>query len=196
MRRCFACLLLLSALLAAPALAHDAPHDSQRLPVIGPATDFTLTAQDGKSVSMHEFRGKVVAVAFIYTFCPDVCPALTAQMASVRQKLGSDFGTRIAFLSITVDPERDTPDVLKDYAENFEVDGEGWSFLTGDPGTIHDVALKYGVVSWKAANGDVEHTLLTSIVDPAGALRVQYLGATFDPEEFRRDLLSLADEAR
>ena len=84
------------------------------------------------------------------------------------------FGTKIAFVSITVDPERDTPDVLKEYAQNFGADLSGWSFLTGDPATVHEVGRKYGVIAIKKADGDVDHTLLTSLVDPNGILRVQY----------------------
>jgi protein SCO1/2 len=189
-----ACVLAM-ALLAAPAHAHDAPHD-QRLPTIGPAPDFTLTSQDGVRVSLHDLRGKVVAIAFIYTYCTDVCPMLTAHMASVQEKLGSAFGSKIDFISITVDPERDTPEVLKEYAHNFSADLKGWSFLTGDPESVHEVGQKYGVIAKRAANGDVDHTLLTSLIDPKGMLRVQYLGVRFDLEEFRGDLLSLLDESK
>ncbi|RWC50575.1 MAG: SCO family protein [Mesorhizobium sp.] len=189
-----ACALVL-ALMAGPAHAHDAPHD-ERLPTIGQAPDFTLLSQDNVRVSLHDFRGKVVAVSFIYTYCTDVCPMLTAHMASVQEKLGSAFGPQIAFVSITVDPERDTPDVLKEYAQNFGADLKGWSFLTGDPAVVHEVGRKYGVIAKKAANGEVDHTLLTSLVDPNGILRVQYLGVRFDLEEFRDDLVSLLDESK
>ena len=182
-------------LLSWPAQAHEAPHD-QRLPTIGPAPDFTLTSQDGAPVSLRDLRGKVVAVAFIFASCTDVCPMLTDNMARVREKLGDAFGREIAFVSITVDPERDTPEVLKQYAENFDADVEGWSFLTGDPATVHEVGRDYGVIAKKKADGDVDHTLLTSLIDPNGTLRVQYIGAGFDLEEFRGDLVSLLDEAR
>jgi protein SCO1/2 len=181
--------------MAGPAHAHDAPHD-ERLPTIGQAPDFTLVSQDNVRVSLRDFRGKVVAVSFIYTYCTDVCPMLTAHMASVQEKLGSAFGPQIAFVSITVDPERDTPDVLKEYAQNFGADLKGWSFLTGDPAMVNEVGRKYGVIAKKAANGDVDHTLLTSLVDPNGILRVQYLGVRFDLEEFRDDLVSLLDESK
>ncbi|MER8529673.1 SCO family protein [Mesorhizobium sp. M1272] len=187
--------ILLLALMAGPAHAHDAPYD-ERLPTIGQAPDFTLVSQDGVRVSLHDFRGKVVAVSFIYTYCTDVCPMLTAHMASVQEKLGSAFGPKIAFVSITVDPERDTPDVLKEYAQNFGADLKGWSFLTGDPAIVHEVGRKYGVIAKKTADGDVDHTLLTSLIDPKGMLRVQYLGVRFDLEEFRGDLLSLLDESK
>ena len=174
--------------------AHDPPADELRLPVIGPAPDFDLTSQDGTPVTLEDFRGKAVAVTFIYTSCADTCPLLTDKMARVQDELGSDFGTRIAFVSITVDPERDTPEVLKDYAEMFEADLAGWAFLTGEPEVIQDVVRRYGVYASKAAGGDVDHTFLTSLVDPEGRLRVQYLGVRFDPDEFRRDLLSLLSE--
>jgi len=187
--------IVLLALMAGSAQAHDAPHD-ERLPTIGQAPDFTLVSQDNLQVSLHDFRGKVVAVSFIYTYCTDVCPMLTAHMASVQEKLGSAFGPKIAFVSITVDPERDTPDVLKEYSQSFGADLKGWSFLTGDPAVVHEVGRKYGVIAKKAANGDVDHTLLTSLVDPNGMLRVQYLGVRFDLEEFRDDLVSLLDESK
>lgn len=193
--------LLLFALVAAPAhaYAHDtSAHagDSERLPIMGAAPDFTLTSQDRKPVSLHDFRGKAVAIAFIYTSCTDVCPMLTANMASVEEKLGSAFGPKIAFISITVDPERDTPEVLKEYADKFGADPKGWVFLTGEAEAVREVGLKYGVIARKTADGDVDHNLLTSLVDAGGNLRVQYLGTSFDLEEFRGDLASLMDEVR
>ena len=164
---------------------------------IGPAPDFTLTSQDGAPVSLHDFRGKVVAIAFIYRVLYRRLPDADRQHGDVyRRSWAVRSGTKIAFVSITVDPERDTPDVLKEYAQNFGADLKGWSFLTGDPATVHEVGRKYGVIAKKTADGDVDHTLLTSLVDPNGILRVQYLGVRFDLEEFRGDLLSLLDEAR
>jgi protein SCO1 len=190
----FALVVLASLMLAQP---HDAPLSAAQqppLPRISPAPDFTLTSQDGAQVALADFRGKVVAVTFIFTMCTLTCPVLTPMMSFVQDRLGDDFGSKIAFVSITVDPERDTPEVLKEYAEAFGANPVGWSFLTGDPGAIQDVTRRYGVYAAKAENGDVDHTFLTSIVDRRGILRVQYLGVRFDPEEFRRDLLSLAKE--
>ena len=194
---------------AAPALAlvmlatlplmqvHDAPQQTfqqQPLPKIAPAPEFSLTSQDGGRVTLADFRGKVVAVTFIYTLCTTTCPVLTPMMSFVQDQLGSNFGTKIAFVSITVDPERDTPQVLKEYAQAFDANLAGWAFLTGTPDAIRDVTRRYGVFASKTANGDVDHTFLTSIVDPRGILRVQYVGVRFDPDELRRDLLSLLQE--
>ena len=193
-----AALGLCLAVLACPpsSLAHGPGHgttEEQRLPTIGAAPDFSLTSQDGGQVGLHDLLGKVVAVAFIYTSCTDVCPLLTAKMAQVRDELGPDFGRSIRFASITVDPERDTPEVLKRYAEVFGADPAGWHFLTGGRAAAREVARRVGVAVAGRAD-EIDHTLLTSLVDRHGVLRVQYLGHRFDPDEFRHDLLRLANE--
>jgi protein SCO1/2 len=191
----FAALAALASLLLV--LSRDAPQHASLeppLPKIAPAPEFVLTSQDGAPVTLTDFRGKVVAVTFILTMCTATCPVLTPMMSFVQDQLGNDFGTKIAFVSITVDPDRDTAEVLKQYAQAFGANLAGWSFLTGSPQAVREVTHRYGVYASKTANGDVEHTFLTSIVDPRGILRVQYLGVRFDPGEFRRDLLSLLKE--
>ena len=183
-------------ILLAPAIAsaHQSHNVSpERLPLIRQAPDFTLTSQDNAPVALASLRGKVFAVTFIYTSCTDTCPVLTAVMATVQKKLGADFGARISFVSISIDPDHDTPEVLKDYAEAFGADLPGWSFLTGARAAIREVARQYGVAAIKTAQG-VDHTFLTSLVDRQGMLRVQYVGVSFDPEEFRHDLLNLLHE--
>jgi protein SCO1 len=190
-----AAFLLALALLLFPALApaHGAGGD-KLLPVIGTAPPFTLTSQDGMPVALADLRGKAVALSFIFTACPDICPMLTQKMVDVQDALGAEFGTKVAFVSITLDPERDTPEVLKDYAEFWGAKPEGWSFLSGSLEAVRDVTRRYGVFFAKKENGSVEHSQLTSLIDAEGRMRVQYLGARFDPEEFRHDLLSLVDK--
>lgn len=177
--------------------ARDASQDiflEPQLPKIAPAPEFTLISQDGTRVALADLRGKVVAVAFVFTLCTSTCPVLTPMMSLVQDRLGPDFGNQVVFASITVDPERDTPDVLKLYAQMYGADVAGWSFLTGSAAAIRDLTHRYGVFASKSTSGDIEHSLLTSIVDKRGILRVQYLGVRFDPEEFRRDLVSLMKE--
>ena len=180
-------------LLSASVSAHQ-DGDDKRLPVIGPAPPFSLTSQDGKPVALAALRGKVVAVTFIYTGCPDICPLLTEKMAQVQDELGQNFGAKIVFVSITLDPEHDTSEVLKQYAQLFGAKPEGWAFLTGSPEAIRDVAHRYGVFFARNQDGSVDHTQLTTLVDPSGQIRVQYLGGRFDPDEFRHDLMSLIDK--
>ena len=187
-------LLVLAAITVLPGDATRQVSQEPPLPRIAPAPEFTLTSQDRAQVALKDMRGKVVAVTFIYTFCVDTCPILTPMMSFIQDQLGADFGTKIAFVSITVDPERDSPEVLKEYAQAFGANLAGWSFLTGSWDAIRDVTRRYGVFASKSADGNVDHTFLTSIIDRRGILRVQYLGARFDPDEFRRDLLSLLQE--
>ena len=179
-------LLLLTGLAAAEGDA------GEPLPMIGPAPGFALTSQDGKPVSLVALRGKVVAVNFIFTGCSSICPLLTQKMVQVQDELGADFGTKVAFVSITLDPEHDTPQALQDYARAWGARPAGWSFLTGPPETIAEVTRQYGVFAAQQQDGGgIDHTQLTSIIDAEGTLRVQYLGARFDPDGFRHDLLSL-----
>lgn len=175
------------------AAAHEAGGDAG-LPVIGPAPPFTLTSQDGKTVALADLRGKVLAVTFIYTGCPDICPMVTQKMVDVQNALGAEFGAKIAFVSITLDPEHDTPAVLKDYAQSWGAKPDGWMFLTGSVAAVRDVTRRYGVFFSKKEDGSVDHTQLTTLVDADGQMRVQYIGWRFDPDEFRRDLLSLVDK--
>jgi cytochrome oxidase Cu insertion factor (SCO1/SenC/PrrC family) len=82
----------------------EAAHEEgQRFQTLGAAPEFALTSQDGAQVTLASLRGKVVAVTFIYTSCPDVCPMLTDKLARVQDELGSDFGSNVAFVSITAD---------------------------------------------------------------------------------------------
>ena len=78
--------------------------------------------------------------------------------------------------------------------QSFKADLAGWSFLTGEPAAVHEVAQRYGVAVAKQADGAIDHTLLTTLIDRQGIMRVQYLGYRFDEEEFRHDLESLVNE--
>jgi protein SCO1 len=176
-------------------LCHESK-DNQRLSKIGPAPEFTLTKQDGKRLALKDLRGKVLAITFIFASCADTCPLLTAKMAGIQNRLGSDFGKKVHFVSITVDAERDRPEVLKRYAEGYKANPTGWAFLTGTPAEIREVAKRYGIYYKKTPRGDVDHTFLTSLVDRNGTLRVQYMGVKFDPDEMLGDLQSLVKETK
>src|SRR5579862_5455894 len=124
-----AALLILTMLAGSTAESPRPAHDASGLPVIGQAPQFRLLSQDGAEVALSQFRGKAVALTFIFASCSATCPLLTARLATVQDRLGADFGSRIAFLSITVDPEHDTPGVLKQYAKAFGANPAGWYFL-------------------------------------------------------------------
>ena len=178
---------------SAPVAGHAASNTTE-LAKIGPAPEFTLTTQDNARLSLRDLRGKIVAVTFIYASCVDTCPLLTAKLAGLQSKLVADFGPKVFFASVTVDPERDTPEVLKRYAQAHGAKPTGWAFLTWTPAEIGDVEKKYGIFAKKSPRGDVDHTFLTSLIDRDGVLRVQYLGVRFNPDELLADLRSLLRE--
>src|SRR5262249_38581486 len=157
--------------------------DDARLPVVGPAPEFVLLDQDGFRFTPAELRGKVSVVTFIYATCTDTCPLLTAKMASLQKPLGADFGSRVRFVSITVDPEIDTPAVLRNYAKAHGANLVGWSFLTGTRAEIDDVVRSFGAYARRTDRGSVDHLFLTSLIDRQGRIRVQYLGYRFKPDE-------------
>jgi protein SCO1/2 len=168
--------------------------DLSALPDMGLAPDFMLVSQDGTEVGPASLRGKVVLVTFIYTWCPDICQLLTDKLGRVQDDLGAPFGKDIAFVSITFDPERDTTEVLRTYAEAFDADPAGWFFLTGEVEAVREVATRYGVVTIPGVDGAIDHNLLTTLIDRRGRIRVQYSGYRFDPEELHQDLLALLAE--
>ena len=168
--------------------------DNARLPVVGPAPEFALLDQDGAPFNLADLRGKVVVVTFVYTTCADTCPVLTAKMASLQRPLAADFGPRVRFVSITVDPEVDTPTVLRAYAKAQSADPAGWSFLTGSRSAIDGVIRSYGGLAKRTDRGSVDHLFLTSLIDRQGRLRVQYLGYRFKPDDLLHDLRALLRE--
>lgn len=186
--------LPLAVLVPTAAVAHGDEKPAESLARIGAAPDFMLTAQDGSTFSTTDLRGKVVAVNFVFTRCGEVCPLATDKMAGIQQELGDAFGRDVYFVSVTVDPEHDTPAVLAEYARAFDSDLSGWAFLTGAPTAIREVARSYGVVYRQPPDGEVEHILLTSLIDREGILRVQYMGERFDPSELLHDLRDLMAE--
>lgn len=161
------------------------------LPDMGPAPGFMLVSQDGAKFELASLRGKVVVVTFIYASCPDICSTLTYKMAHLQNDLGGAFSKDVAFVSITFNPERDTIEVLKAYAEAFDADPAGWFFLTGNVKTVRRVAAQYGVITIPGPDGTIDHNLLTTLIDRRGRMRVQYKGFRFDPAEMQRDLRTL-----
>jgi protein SCO1/2 len=112
----------------------------------------TLTAHDGRTVRFYDdlLKGKAVAINAIYTTCRDECPVETARLVQVQRRLGDRVGKDIFFYSISIDPRRDTPEVLRAYAEKFGV-GPGWLFLTGKAEDVRLVTSKLGLSRGSAA---------------------------------------------
>jgi len=133
------------------------------------AKDFQLTDHLGQARSLKDFRGQVVVVFFGFTQCPDVCPTALMELSQVKGQLGAD-GQKLQGIFITVDPERDTPELLKGYVPNF---GPGIIGLTGTPKQIADVAKAYRVYYQKVPGKDgspylMDHSSIVYLLDRNG----------------------------
>jgi protein SCO1/2 len=135
--------------------------------------EFRLAGHDGKPRSLADFQGKVVAVFFGFTHCPDVCPTTLATMREVKEKLGAD-GARLQVIFVTVDPERDTPELLSKYVTAFDPTFLG---LHGTQEEIAQAAKAFKVYYQKVPGKTpdtytMDHTASTYLYDPQGRLRL------------------------
>lgn len=120
--------------------------------------NYKLTNQDGKELKFFDdvVKDKVVAINFIYTRCPDTCPLETAQLLKVQDILGDRLGKDVFFYSISIDPEYDTPAVLKEYKERY---GANWTFLTGKDSEITNIRRKLGLYIEEIQDGSLNHNV-------------------------------------
>ena len=154
--------------------------------------NFALTDQDGAGVEFRKLRGRPLVINFMYTSCPDICPLLTASLKILRSRMTPVETEGIPFLSITTDPEIDSPKVLKAYSKRHEADAPNWSWLTGEPRDLAPVWQGFGVSVKRLAKGLIEHTTLTVVADAQGFMRFAYFGSAPDPDVLLKDLRALA----
>ena len=179
--------------------AASAPHSAlkavERRAVKLAIDDFTLSDQNGKNFQFKSLRGKVVVVAFAYTTCPDVCPLITAALRQVQTHLSNGEKQNSHLLTVTTDPEIDSPKVLAGYAKRYGAELSGWSFLTGDESTLQTVWKNFGVGVKRKARGLIDHTPLTAIVDRQGVLRFAYIGPSPNVKLVLRDVRFLMSDS-
>jgi protein SCO1/2 len=156
-----------------PAAGSPAP---SRLAVIREAPDFALTDTGGREVTLKQLRGNVVFVGFIFTTCSGSCPATTHRMAKVQTEVArlADLKGKVHFVTITLDPDRDTPAKLRDYMQLYEIEPSNWSFLTGPKDSVHKTVADWGMWAKPAANGQLDHPSRVFLVDPKGRVREVY----------------------
>ena len=135
--------------------------------------ELALTGHDGKPRTLADFRGKAVVLFFGYTHCPDICPTTLVDMAEVIKKLGAD-AARVQVLFVTLDPERDTPEVLSKYVPVFD---PGFFGLRGDAAATQRVAQEFKIFYEKRPGSTpssytVDHSAQSYVIDPQGRLRL------------------------
>ncbi|HEY9282711.1 MAG TPA: SCO family protein [Pyrinomonadaceae bacterium] len=172
-----------------------------REPAVGDQVpDFSLVDQGGRRLSLADYRGRPLALTFIYTRCPlpDYCPLMSENFAAVNRELAKDsaLGAKARLLSVSVDPEYDTPKVLRSYgaAHTGEYAGERferWQFATGDASEVRRLAGSFGL-SYARDKDQIIHSLRTAVVGADGRIYKLYRGNEWKPAELLADLRTLA----
>ena len=166
-----------------------------------PAFDFRLTDQDGRSVSFSSYRGKAVALTFLYTHCPDICPLIADQMRVTYGRLGN-LTSRVAFVAVSVDPNGDTLAAIRAFLKTHRVEGI-LTYLDGSFAQLRPVWAHYyvgsdattvnreAVAASQPTPQQVGHTAIVYVIDPKGEIRA-FLPGNFDPKDLEADLKILA----
>lgn len=190
----FAFALVLASAAATAASAHSLKELESMLgskekyfqPMDKAAPEFTLRAADGRTVALGDFRDKIVVLHFIYTNCPDVCPLHAERIAEIQRMVNqTPMKEQVRFVTITTDPKRDTPDVLRDYGQAHGLDTANWVFLTvgqdQPDDTTRRLAEAYGLKFTKTDDGYQMHAVVTHVIDQDGRLRARFHGLKFEP---------------
>jgi len=160
--------------------------------------DFSLVNQDNKPVSLENYRGQFLLVTFIYTRCPlpDYCTLMSNNFAEINHAIQNDRSLqgKVQLLSVSVDPERDTPQVLRSYGaahtENYSTEKfDTWEFLTGKPDEVKILATFFGL-SYTPDGDQIIHSLRTALVSPEGKLLKMYRGNEWKPSAVIADVQS------
>lgn len=159
-----------------------------------PVPAFDLIDQEGRPVTQDSFADKILVVDFIYTDCPGPCPIQTANQAALQRRIPEAIRSDIHFLSFSLDPEVDRPEVLVDYAVARGADLENWSFLTGERDAVAKVILGWGIGSVRQEDGTIDHTLSTFLVKDGRVLE-RYTMAQAQEDTLLGDLTALANAA-
>ncbi len=148
--------------------------------------DFSLQSTDGEPVRLSDFLGKVVVLNFIYAGCPDVCPLHAERIAEVQEMVNqTPMKELVQFITITTDPENDTPEVLSDYGRAHGLDSANWIFLTKTPDQPEDItrtlAESFGHTFTLTEDGYQVHGVVTHVIDSQGRWRGNFHGLRFEP---------------
>lgn len=173
---------------------------NDKLPKVMTAASFSLPDIEGRDVTQADFDGRIRLMSFIFTQCPDICPITTANMVEIQKKLKeqNNFGNQVAFISATFDPDNDTPEVLKQYAERMGMDLAGWTLLRGKEYETIELASKFGISILRTDDGQFAHTLTSLLlIDGNNQVHKIYkMGQEMDNELILSDITFLLDELK
>ena len=145
---------------------------------------FNLTSswhnEEGKEIKLKDLKGKVLVVVMIYTTCKVACPRLVADMKGIHDKVPAALQNKVQYVLVSIDPEHDTPDKLKSFAQSREMDSQEWTFLQGSTESVREFANVLAVKYKEISPMDFSHSNIISVFDPQGNLLYQQEGLGID----------------
>ncbi|MCC5915110.1 MAG: SCO family protein [Balneolaceae bacterium] len=163
---------------------------------------YVLLDQENREITFPDsFKGNVMLVSYVYTFCPDICPLITYNLRDIQRELPDV--ENFMLVSVSFDPDRDTPEILYDYANNYRLDQSNWRLLTGERRVVEDLLKKLRISTLKSPSRFTEdnkelyfidHTDRITLIDADGNVRRHYPGSEMDHETVLRDIKQLLDE--
>lgn len=164
---------------------------------------YNLINQEGEAVVFPDvIKGHITVMGFIFTHCPDICPMTTHNMYLTEKELKEAGIKDVKFVALSFDPDRDSPEVLKKFAEVRELDFKSWTLLTGEISTVNELLKRFDVKAIKTdenvdEEGNAEYSMMhtdrISLIDENGRLRKNYKGSTLNIEELVNDIKTLKD---
>ena len=150
--------------------------------------------EEGKEIELQNLKGKVLVVVMIYTSCRAACPRLVADMKSIAAQIPKEFKDKIQYVLVSIDPTKDTPKVLKEFAITNSMDGEEWTFLQGDENSVREFANVLAVKYKRIDPMDFSHSNIISVFNPKGDLVHQQEGLGVDNKETVESIIKTSKE--
>lgn len=181
---------------------HGASHSAveHRELAAGDPSDFSVyhaesewTDQHGRTRALGSLAGRVQVVAMVYTNCAYACPRIMLDMKRIEAELGREYAGEVGFVVVSIDPERDTPEKLAEFAEGSRLDPARWTLLHGSSGDIRELAVLLGVQYRQTAPGEWVHSNLITVLDRDGVIVHRQLGLGTDPTETLDEIRAAAD---
>jgi len=177
------------------AVLHDATASMSRRQYVKQGDylpNFAMIDQDGNFLQIRELRGKAFVLNFIFTRCtvPTMCPASTTRMVEMQDAAKKRGLENLHFVTITFDPEFDSPGIMRQYGEGYDIDPSNFHLLTGSKQLVDDLLRQFGILTMNE-DGTINHTMATLLVDPNGRVAHRKEGSSWSVEDFLKEASQL-----
>lgn len=165
------------------------PHEHSSMPADEAASGLSIfqldsvwTDQRGREIALRDLSGRVLVLAMVYTHCESACPRIIADMRRIHAALGP-LGDRVSLVLVSIDPERDDVERLREFGESTGLTAQGWTLLRGDESAVRELAAVFGLQYRRTSETDFAHSNLVNVIDAHGEIAHQQKGLGIDPRD-------------